>query len=68
MKRTEKKFIKIDFKNARLEMVDNELYVIEFDKDGCAVEETKLMDAIEDLLGEDGISITIKKENDLIEE
>ena len=68
MKRTEKKFIKIDFKNARLEMVDNELYVVEFDKDGCAVEETKLMDAIEDLLGEDGISITIKKENDLIEE
>lgn len=68
MKRTEKKFIKIDFKNARLEMVNNELYVVEFDKDGCAVEETKLMDAIEDLLGEDGISITIKKENDLIEE
>ena len=68
MKRTEKKFIKIDFKNARLEMVDNELYVVEFDKEGCAVEETKLMDAIEDLLGEDGISITIKKENDLIEE
>jgi hypothetical protein len=68
MKRTEKKFIKIDFKNARLEMVNNELYVVEFDKDGCAVEETKLMDAIEDLLGQDGISITIKKENDLIEE
>ena len=68
MKRTEKKFIKIDFKNAKLEMVNNELYVVEFNKDGCAVEETKLMDAIEDLLGEDGISITIKKENDLIEE
>ena len=68
MKRTEKKFIKIDFKNSRLEMVDNELYVVEFDKDGCAIEETKLMDAIEDLLGEDGISITIKKENDLIKE
>ena len=68
MKRTEKKFIKIDFKNGRLEMVDGELYVIEFDKEGCAIEETKLMDAIEDLLGQDGISITIKKENDLIEE
>ena len=65
MKRVEKKFVKIDFKNARLEMVDGELYVVEFDKDGAAIEETKLMDAIEDLLGEDGINITIKKENDL---
>lgn len=68
MKRVEKRFIKIDFKNSRLEMVDGELYVVEFDKDGAAIEETKLMDAIEDLLGEDGINITIKKENDLIEE
>ena len=65
MKRVEKKFIKIDFKQAQFEMVDGELYVIEYDKEGCVVEETKFMDAIEDLLGKQGVTISIKKENDI---
>lgn len=67
MKRVEKKFVKIDFKQAQFEMVDGELYVIEYDKDGNVCEETKFMDAIEDLLGEQGVTISIKKENDLVE-
>ena len=67
MKRIEKRFVKIDFKNAQLEMIDGELYVIEYDKDDNVVEETKFMDAIEDLLGEQGVSVSIKKENDIEE-
>ena len=67
MKRVEKRFVKIDFKNAQFEMTDGELYVIEYDKDDNVVEETKFMDAIEDLLGEQGVSVSIKKENDIEE-
>ena len=67
MKRIEKKFVKIDFKQAQFEMVDERLMVVEFDKDGCIVEETDFLDAIEDLLGQQGITISIKKENDISE-
>lgn len=67
MKRVEKKFVKIDFKQAQFEMVDGRLMVVEFDKDGCIVEETDFLDAIEDLLGQQGITISIKKENDISE-
>lgn len=65
MKRVEKHFIKLDFKNAMFDMVDGELMVVEFDKDGCVVEETPFLDAIEDLMGQNGITISIKKENDV---
>lgn len=68
MKRTEKKFIKIDFKAAQFEMVDGRLMVVEFDKDGNCVEETDFLDAIEDLMNQPGITISIKKENDIAEE
>ena len=65
MKRIEKKFVKIDFKNAQFEVVDGRLMVLEFDKDGCVVEETDFLDAIDDLIGQQGITISIKKENDV---
>lgn len=67
MKRVEKKFVKIDFKAAQFEMVDGRLMVVEFDKDGCIVEETDFLQAIEDLLGQQGLTISIKKENDISE-
>lgn len=65
MKRIEKKFVKIDFKNAMFEVVDGRLMVLEFDKDGCVVEETDFLDAIDDLIGQPGITMSIKKENDV---
>lgn len=65
MKRIEKKFVKIDFKNAMFEVVDGRLMVLEFDKDGCVVEETDFLDAIDDLIGQSGITMSIKKENDV---
>lgn len=65
MKRIEKKFVKIDWKNAQFEVVDGRLMVLEFDKDGCVVEETDFLDAIDDLIGQPGITISIKKENDV---
>ena len=65
MKRIEKKFVKIDFKQAMFEVVDGRLMVLEFDKDGAVVEETDFLDAIDDLIGEQGITISIKKENDV---
>jgi histidinol phosphatase-like enzyme len=65
MKRIEKKFVKIDFKNAMFEVVDGRLMVLEFDKDGAVVEETDFLDAIDDLIGQPGITISIKKENDV---
>lgn len=65
MKRIEKKFVKIDFKQAMFEVVDGKLMVLEFDKDGAVVEETDFLDAIDDLIGEQGITISIKKENDV---
>jgi histidinol phosphatase-like enzyme len=65
MKRIEKKFVKIDFKNAMFEVVDGRFMVLEFDKDGAVVEETDFLDAIDDLIGQPGITISIKKENDV---
>ena len=65
MKRIEKKFVKIDFKNAMFEVVDGRLMVLEFDKDGAVVEETDFLDAVDDLIGQPGITISIKKENDV---
>lgn len=66
MKRVEKKFVKIDFKQAQLEVNENgELIVLEFDKDGCVVEENIFLEVIEDLIGQPGITISIKKENDV---
>lgn len=65
MKRVEKNFVKIDFKNARFELVDDKLMVVEFDKDGNCVEENVFLDAIEDLISQNGITISIKKENDI---
>ena len=65
MKRIEKKVVKIDFKNAMFEVVDGRLMVLEFDKDGAVVEETDFLDAIDDLIGQPGITMSIKKENDV---
>lgn len=65
MKRIEKKFVKIDFKNAMFEVIDGRLMVLEFDKDGAVVEETDFLDAIDDLIGQPGITMSIKKENDV---
>ena len=65
MKRIEKKFVKIDFKQAMFEVVDGRLMVLEFDKDGTVVEETDFLDAIDDLIGQPGITMSIKKENDV---
>ena len=65
MKRIEKKFVKIDFKNAMFEVIDGRLMVLEFDKDGTVVEETDFLDAIDDLIGQPGITMSIKKENDV---
>ena len=65
MKRIENKFVKIDFKNAMFEVVDGRLMVLEFDKDGAVVEETDFLDAIDDLIGQQGITISIKKENNV---
>lgn len=68
MKRVEKKFVKIDWKNARFELVEGKLMVVELNKDGYIVEETIFMDAIEDLMNQPGgLTISIKKENDLVE-
>lgn len=67
MKRVEKKFVKIDWKNAQFELVEGKLMVVELDKDGNIVEETIFMDAIEDLMNQPGLTISIKKENDLAE-
>lgn len=66
MKRVEKKFVKIDWKNAQFELVEGKLMVVELDKDGNIVEETIFMDAIEDLMNQPGLTISIKKENDLV--
>ena len=68
MKRIEKKFVKIDFKQAQFEIVDGRLMVVEFDKEGCVVEETDFLDAIEDLMNQPNLTISIKKENDIAEE
>ena len=65
MKRIEKKFVKIDFKQAMFEVVDGRLMVLEFDKEGTVVEETDFLDAIDDLIGQQGITITIKKEDEV---
>lgn len=65
MKRVEKHFVKIDWKNAMIDMVDGELVIVEFDKEGCIVEETPFLEVIEDLMGQQGITISIKKENDV---
>ena len=65
MKRIEKKFVKIDFKNAMFEVVDGRFMVFEFDKEGTVVEETDFLDAIDDLIGQPGIPMSIKKENDV---
>ena len=69
MKRIEKKFVKIDWKNAQFEIEEDgenlRLMVLEFNKDGCEVEETDFLDAIDDLIGQPGITISIKKENDV---
>ena len=65
MKRIEKKFVKIDFKQAMFEVVDGRLMVLEFDKEGTVVEETDFLDAIDDLIGQPGITMSIKKENDV---
>ena len=67
MKRVEKHFVKIDWKNAMIDMVDGELVIVEFDKEGCIVEETPFLESIEDLMGQQGITISIKKENDVVE-
>lgn len=68
MKRVEKKFVKIDWKNAQFELVEGKLMVVELNKDGYIVEETIFMDAIEDLMNQPGgLTISIKKENDLVE-
>ena len=47
------------------EVVDGRLMVLEFDKDGTVVEETDFLDAIDDLIGQPGITMSIKKENDV---
>ena len=69
MKRTEKKFVKLDWKNAQFELEETEngykLMVLEFDKDGCVTEETDFLEVIEDLIGQPGITMSIKKENDV---
>ena len=65
MKRIEKKFVKIDFKQAMFEVVDGRLMVLEFDKEGTVVEETDFLDAIGDLIGQQGITINIKKEDEV---
>lgn len=65
MKRVEKNFVKIDFKIARFEVIEGNLVVVEMDKNGDIVEQTVFLDAIEDLIGENDISITIKKERDI---
>ena len=65
MKRIEKKFVKIDFKQAMFEVVDGRLMVLEFDKDNAVVEETDFLDAIDDLIGQQGITINIKKEDEV---
>lgn len=65
MKRIEKKFVKIDFKQAMFEVVDGRLMVLEFDKDCAVVEETDFLDAIDDLIGQQGITINIKKEDEV---
>ena len=53
MKRVEKHFVKIDWKNAMIDMVDGELVIVEFDKEGCIVEETPFLEAIEGQLAAD---------------
>lgn len=68
MKRIEKKFVKIDFKNAQFDIVDGRLMVVEFDKEGYVVEETDFIEAIEDLMNQPNLTISIKKENDIAEE
>ena len=65
MKKVSKSFTKIDWKQARFEITDGNLMVVEMDKDGNIIEETMFMEVIEDLIGEDGLTISIKKENDL---
>ena len=65
MKKVSKAFTKIDWKNARFEMTDGHLMVVEFDKEGYPIEETVFIEVIQDLIGEDGLTISIKKENDI---
>ena len=65
MKKVSKSLTKIDWKQARFEITDGNLMVVEMDKDGNIIEETMFMEVIEDLIGEDGLTISIKKENDL---
>ena len=65
MKKVSKSFTKRDWKQARFEITDGNLMVVEMDKDGNIIEETMFMEVIEDLIGEDGLTISIKKENDL---
>jgi hypothetical protein len=49
-------------------MIDGELFVVEFDKEGCIIEETPFLDDIQDLMGENNVTISIKKENDVADE
>ena len=61
--------MKLDWKNAQFELEETEngyrLMVLEFDKDGCVTEETDFLEVIEDLIGQPGITMSIKKENDV---
>ena len=49
MKKVSKAFTKIDWKNARFEMTDGHLMVVEFDKEGYPIEETVFIEVINKL-------------------
>ena len=67
MKKDIKKSIAISFKNGEFKVVDGVLYIIERDKDNSIIDETNFLEAIECLMGEEGINISIKKDNSLEE-
>lgn len=67
MKKIEKHYVKVDFKNALLEILDGRLVIVEYDKHDDVIEETDFLDCIEDLIGQKGITITVKRENDIEE-
>lgn len=67
MKKEIKKNIIVSFKNATLNLDDERIIVVEYDKDGCVVNEIALLDAIGFLVGKEGLDIAFKKSNTIDE-
>ena len=64
MKLSKQSVLKMDYSNAELRIVDNRLWIIEYDKDGNPIDEWDLMNELENnegFLEEIGFKISIAR-------